>query len=58
MLSKTQFESVRKNPFKFGSIVEEPYFLNRVEEIRKVNAILNSANHLIIISRADTAKQV
>lgn len=43
-------ESDRKNPFKFGSIVEEPYFTNRIEEIRKVNSILNSPNHLIIIS--------
>lgn len=39
-----------KNPFKFGSIVEEPYFTNRVDEIKKVTSILNSANHLIIIS--------
>lgn len=50
MLNKLKSESDRKNPFKFGSIVEEPYFMNRVEEIRKVNSILNSANHLIIIS--------
>ena len=39
-----------QNPFKFGSIVEEPYFTNRVEEIRKVKSILKSANHLIVIS--------
>jgi hypothetical protein len=39
-----------KNPFKFGSIVEEPYFMNRVEETRKVKSIVSSANHLIIIS--------
>ncbi len=39
-----------KNPFKFGSIVEAPYFMNRVEETRKVKSILSSANHLIIIS--------
>ena len=43
-------ESDRKNPFKFGSIVEEPYFTNRIEEIRKVTSFLNSPNHLIIIS--------
>ena len=39
-----------KNPFKFGSVVEEPYFFNRVEETQKVKSILNSENHLIIIS--------
>lgn len=39
-----------KNPFKFGSVVEEPYFFNRIDEILKVKSILNSENHLIIIS--------
>lgn len=39
-----------KNPFKFGAIVDEPYFANRKEEISKVKSILNSENHLIIIS--------
>lgn len=39
-----------KNPFKFGSVVEEPYFMNRVDETQKVKSILNSDNHLIIIS--------
>ena len=38
------------NPFKFGSIVEEPYFTNRVEEIKKVRSVLESENHLIISS--------
>lgn len=39
-----------KNPFKFGSIVERPYFTNRTDEIEKVRSILNSENHIIIIS--------
>jgi AAA+ ATPase superfamily predicted ATPase len=39
-----------KNPFKFGSVVEEPYFFDRVDETQKVKSILNSENHLIIIS--------
>ncbi len=39
-----------KNPFKFGTIVEEPYFTNRVKELMTVNSILKSENHLIIIS--------
>jgi hypothetical protein len=38
------------NPFKFGSIVDMPYFTNRCEEIKKVKSILMSNNHLIIIS--------
>jgi AAA+ ATPase superfamily predicted ATPase len=39
-----------KNPFKFGSVVDAPYFIDRLEEIRKVKSILVSENHLIIIS--------
>jgi AAA+ ATPase superfamily predicted ATPase len=39
-----------KNPFKFGSIVDGPYFTNRKEEIKKIKSILRSDNHLIIIS--------
>lgn len=38
------------NPFKFGSVVEEPYFFNRVDEIQKSKSIIKSENHLIIIS--------
>lgn len=50
MLNKVKSRYAGKNPFKFGSLVEEPYFFNRTDEIRKVKSILNSANHLIIIS--------
>jgi len=39
-----------KNPFKFGSIVDEPYFTNRTTEISTIKSILNSDNHLILIS--------
>ena len=38
------------NPFKFGTIVEEPYFTNRVREIAEVKSVLKSGNHPIIIS--------
>lgn len=38
------------NPFKFGSIVDEPYFTNRVKELGQIKSILQSANHLIMIS--------
>lgn len=39
-----------KNPFKFGSIVDDPYFTNRTKEVVQVTSILNSSNHLILIS--------
>ncbi|MBN1184046.1 MAG: ATP-binding protein [Bacteroidales bacterium] len=39
-----------KNPFKFGSIVDDPHFTDREKEISRVMSLLNSDNHLIIIS--------
>ncbi len=39
-----------KNPFKFGTIVDEPYFINRKKEIAKVLSLLGSENHLVVIS--------
>jgi len=38
------------NPFKFGSVVDDPFFTNRVEELEKVKQILESNNHLVMIS--------
>jgi AAA+ ATPase superfamily predicted ATPase len=38
------------NPFKFGSIVDEPYFTDRTVEIGQVTSVLKSSNHLILIS--------
>jgi len=38
------------NPFKFGSVVDDPYFTNRVKELEQIENILQSANHLIVIS--------
>lgn len=38
------------NPFKFGSIVDEPYFTNRKEELKRVGSILSSHVHLILMS--------
>jgi AAA+ ATPase superfamily predicted ATPase len=38
------------NPFKFGSVVDDPFFTNRTEELAKIQAIINSDNHLIMIS--------
>lgn len=39
-----------KNPFKFGSVVDDPYFTDRTEELAEIQAFLNSGNHLILIS--------
>ena len=39
-----------KNPFKFGTVVSENHFTNRVKELAKVNSILESNNHLILMS--------
>jgi AAA+ ATPase superfamily predicted ATPase len=41
---------MQNNPFKFGSIVDDPYFINRNKEITRVKSVLNSSNHLILIS--------
>ncbi len=41
---------MQKNPFKFGSIVDDPHFANRTKEVVQVTSILNSSNHLILIS--------
>ena len=38
------------NPFKFGSVVEESFFTNREYEAEEANQVLNSSNHLILIS--------
>ena len=39
-----------ENPFKFGTIVEEDYFTDRVEEVAYIVQFVRSANHLVIIS--------
>jgi len=38
------------NPFKFGSIVDDPYFTDRKKELNQVKQVLKSQNHLILIS--------
>ncbi|HLO59609.1 MAG TPA: ATP-binding protein [Bacteroidales bacterium] len=38
------------NPFKFGTIVDDPYFIDRKDEIKQVRSVLSSPNHLILIS--------
>lgn len=39
-----------ENPFKYGTIVAEPYFTDRREEFKTILNFLNSPNHLILIS--------
>ncbi|MCB9211114.1 MAG: ATP-binding protein [Ignavibacteriales bacterium] len=41
---------MKTNPFKFGTVVDDEYFTNRTEEIKKIKSILASENHLILIS--------
>ncbi len=49
---KSRYEKIRnmENPFKFGTIVEEEYFTDRVNEVAYITQFINSANHLILIS--------
>jgi len=39
-----------ENPFKFGSLVDAPYFTDRVKELEYIIQFLKSENHLILIS--------
>ncbi len=39
-----------ENPFKFGTLVDTPYFTDRNEELNTISQLLNSANHIILIS--------
>jgi AAA+ ATPase superfamily predicted ATPase len=38
------------NPFKFGSVVDKDFFTDRKDETEEVKSILNSNNHLVLIS--------
>ena len=39
-----------KNPFKFGVLVDNEFFTDRIIELKEVQRTLNSENHLILIS--------
>ena len=41
---------IMENPFKFGTVVDSPYFTDRIEELALVRQALNSRNHLVVIS--------
>lgn len=38
------------NPFKFGTIVENEFFTDRIEELATLKMHLDSENHIILIS--------
>jgi len=39
-----------RNPFRFGTIVDEPYFTNRISELSEIRSILDTRVHLILMS--------
>ena len=39
-----------ENPCKFGTIVEEEYFTDRIQEVEYICQFLRSSNHLVLIS--------
>lgn len=41
---------MKRNPFKFGSVVDGKHFTNRRIEIEQLGNVLNSENHITIIS--------
>lgn len=39
-----------ENPFKYGTLVNDPYFTDRVKEQQYIKQFVESSNHLILIS--------
>lgn len=39
-----------RNPFKFGTIVEDEFFTDRIDESKYISRVMDSENHLILIS--------
>ena len=39
-----------KNPFKFGTLVDDEFFTDRVNELESIQRMLDSENHLVLIS--------
>lgn len=38
-----------QNPFRYGLIVDSPYFTDRVDELRRIVRFLDGENHLVMI---------
>lgn len=47
-----------KNPFKFGTIVDGDFFTDREKELQAVGQLLESENHLVLISPRRFGKPV
>ena len=41
---------MKENPFKFGTVVDGPYFTDREDELVKISSFIKGENHLILIS--------
>lgn len=41
---------MKTNPFKFGSVVDGPYFTDREDELERIASYIKGENHLILIS--------
>lgn len=52
LCEKSRNEKFRNmnNPFKFGSVVDEPYFTDRIKELAYLKHSMDSANHIVLIS--------
>ena len=52
LCEKFRNEKIRnmRNPFKYGTIVEDEFFTDRQQELQEIVRTMNSENHLILIS--------
>lgn len=41
---------LRMNPFKYGTLVQDEFFTDRINELAQVKQLLDSENHLVLIS--------
>lgn len=39
-----------RNPFKFGTVVDGAFFTDREKELQTIGQLLESENHLVLIS--------
>ena len=39
-----------ENPFKFGTLVDNEYFTDRIMEQQHISSMLDSSNHIVLIS--------
>ncbi|HPC35536.1 MAG TPA: ATP-binding protein [Candidatus Marinimicrobia bacterium] len=45
---KSPNSEIYRNPFKFGTVVDEPYFFDRKKELKKVVETIKSGNNLVL----------